>query len=529
MAMGTFSSRILGFLRDAIMYALFPRSVTDAWVVAWRLPNIFRRVLGEGSLAPSFVPIYVESRVHSEEKARQLSNAVFSIVFAVSTVISIACFVFMEPIMEQLVAPDKVAHTVYLSRIMIFYLILVSTFAFHMAIANTHGHFFIPSIGPTLFNAGLILFTVTKWEVGSYAASTQSWGVIFGGVLQVGVVAWLLIREGCLPRFTWRWNVEGVRHVFTNMVPGLFSLGVFQVMTLVNTMFASRLDEGAQSYIYAADRVLELPQSLIAVSLGTVLLPRFSELSARGSRAEFLSEANRAVRTLLYLSLPAAVGMYVLAQGLTEVLFMRGHYTLADATQTASVVEIYAVLMLFSSLSRVTAPAFYAIKNTWLPAVVAAGVLINHLIIGPILVDRLQLRGLALATSASSILNIVVLQICFHFWIGPLGYPRILASVARLTPALVALGVFCHYAYAPLVGWLEPWLAAGAGTGSGGSAGGAVADLTVRWGLGRVAALFLVIGVGMILFFAVSVISGCEEAQQVKGLVRRRFGKKKPA
>ncbi len=492
------------------MFALFPKSVTDTWVVAFRLPNIFRRLLGEGSLSPSFIPMYVEARAHSEERSRQLSSAVFSIVFAVATIISVVCFVYMDQIMWYLIGdprgfasvPGKVEQTIYLARIMIFYLILVSTFAFHMAVANTHGHFFIPAIGPTLFNFGLILFTITHWELGKYPGSTQSWGVIFGGFLQVGVVVWLLIKTKCLPYFTLKWNVHGVRQVFTNMVPGLFGLGVFQVMTLVNTKFAARLSEGAQSYLYAGDRILELPQSLIAVSLGAALLPRFSELSASGERGKFLQEANQAVRTLLYLSLPAAVGMYVLSGAITQVLFMRGAFTQQDATSTASVVEIYSVLMLFSSLSRITAPAFYAIKNTLLPACVALFVLLVHISICPYLVSSYGLTGLASATSASSILNILILQVFFFHLIGPLGYGSIFKSILRLLPALGALGAFCFYTYAPMVD---------------------LVSLILTVGKARIVALSSVISAGMVIYFFVSVACGSSESAQVLIMLRRRI------
>ena len=514
MAVGTFSSRILGFLRDAVMFAYFPRTVTDAFVVAFRLPNMFRRLLGEGSLSVSFIPIYVESRAHSPERARALSNAVFTVVFALSVVISVACFVFMDQILWYLVGdprgfasvPGKVEQTIYLARIMIFYLVLVSTFAFHMAVANTLGYFFIPALGPTLFNFGLILFTITRFELGCYPGSTQSWGVIFGGVLQMGVVLWLLLKSGHLPRLTWRWRVHGMAQVFGNMLPGLFGIGVFQVMTIVNTKFAARLSEGAQSYIYAADRILELPQSLIAVSLGAALLPRFSELHNAGDKHQFLAEANQAVRTLLYLSLPSAVGMFVLSIGITQVLFMRGAFNALDATGTANVVEIYSVLLLFSSLSRVTAPAFYALKNTWLPATVALFVLLVHISVGPLLVAKFGLTGLAGATSASAILNIVLLQICFYFWIGPLGYGQIFRSVARLVPALVALGVFCSFTFEPLT---------------------ALCAQVLRLNEARTVALGLVIGVGMMVYFYVTVLCGSVEARYVLGMVTRRLSRRR--
>ncbi|MGE4133477.1 MAG: murein biosynthesis integral membrane protein MurJ [Bdellovibrionales bacterium] len=514
MAAGTFSSRILGFARDAVMNALFPRQVTDAFVVAFRLPNMFRRLLGEGSLSVSFIPLYIEARKDSRKNAEDMANAVFTVVFALAVTISVACFVFMDPIVRFLVdnpdgfasVPGKVEQTIYLARIMIFYLVLVTTYAFHMAVANTLGHFFWPSVGPTLFNVGLIIFTIIPDVFGQYPGATQSLGVIVGGVLQMGVVLWLLVKESHLPKLTLKIRSPRVGQVFRNMMPGLFGLGVFQVMTIVNTKFAAGLPEGAQTYIYLADRILELPQSLIAVSLGTALLPRFSEFEAQGDRKSFLHEANLAVRSLLYLSLPAAVGMYILSVPLTEVLFMRGAFTAADARGTAAVVEIYSLLMLFSSLSRVTAPAFYALKNTWLPAVVACGVLVLHIIIGPIMVRQYGLQGLAGATTFSSILNIVVLQIFFFFMIGPLGYGRIIISVLRTLPGLLVLAMICREGYPKL---LE------------------LAPDTWSGHVNRTLSLAVVVSVGMIAYFAITLLTGSEASRKVLDILKRRVFKKR--
>jgi putative peptidoglycan lipid II flippase len=249
---------------------------------------------------------------------------------------------------------------------------------------------------------------------------------------------------------------------------------------------------------------LELPQSLIAVSLGAALLPRFSDLNTSGERGKFLGEANQAVRMLLYLTLPAAVGMWVLAAPITEVLFMRGAFNPTDAAATSSIVEIYAVLMLFSSLSRVTAPAFYAMKNTWLPAAVAFFVLIVHILVGSWAVDIYGLTGLATATSASSILNIIILQICFFFMIGPLGYGSILISAAKMLPGLAALGAFCYYVYPVTLEALAPFC-------------GLMMARTVT--------LTLVIALGSVLYFFVTSLTGSETAEKVVGILRRRLRK----
>ena len=511
-AAGTFSSRILGFIRDAVMFALFSRGVTDAYVVAFRLPNLFRRLLGEGSLSVSFIPVYVEARARSRADGERLANAVFTVALAMAGIISVTCFVYMDEMIRFLVddprgfasVPDKVEQTIYLARIMIFYLVLVTTYAFHMAVANTLGHFFWPALGPTLFNFALIIFTILPFEMGRYAGSSQSWGVIAGGVFQVLIVAWVLIREGMLPRFTFHLGDTDVGRVFRNMLPGLFGLGVFQLMTIVNTKFAAHLTEGAQSYLYAADRVLELPLSLIAVSLGAALLPRFSELHTRGERDRFLAEANESVRSLFFLSMPAAVGMFVLALPISEVLFMRGSFSLEDAVSTSEVVRVYAFLMFFSSWSRVTSPAFYALKNTWLPAFVALLVLIVHVNLAPLLMERFGLPGLAAATSVSALLNVFCLQAMFAAMIGRLGYISILKSILRLLPGLAGLAAFCHFIY-PLS---EDLL-----------------KVTMPIALARTLALAAVIGVGTLIYFYLTLLTRSESSGRVFWTIRRRLFK----
>lgn len=511
-ALGTFSSRILGFVRDAVMFALFSRGVTDAYVVAFRLPNLFRRLLGEGSLSVSFIPVYVDARARSREQGEHLANAVFTIALALATIISLTCFVYMDQIIRFLVddphgfasVPGKVEQTIYLARIMIFYLMLVTTYAFHMAIANTLGHFFWPAIGPTLFNFALIIFTILPFEMGRYAGSSQACGVIAGGILQVALVSWVLIQEGVLPKLTLRVGGADVARVFRNLLPGFFGLGVFQLMTIVNTKFAAHLSEGAQSYLYAADRIMELPQALIAVSLSAALLPRFSELHARGERQDFLAEANESVRSLFYLSLPAAVGMFVLALPISEVLFMRGSFTLNDAVGTAEVIRIYAFLMFFSSWSRITGPAFFALKNTWLPAVVAFFVLLVHIALAPLVIARFGLQGLAGATAVSAFINIFVLQVMFRTLIGPLGFFPILKSITRLVPGLAGLGIFCYFIY-PLS---EDLL-----------------KVAMPIALARTLALGGVIGVAIFIYFYLTVLTKSESSERVFSLLRNRLMK----
>ena len=483
MAAGTTTSRILGFIRDALMFALFPRSVTDAFVVAFRLPNLFRRVLGEGALSLSFVPVFVEARRRSVAEGEQVAAQVFTVLVALTSVLSVVGFVYMDQIIGYWIGESEL--TVWMARIMIFYLVLVTNYAFHTAVLNSLGEFFIPAMGPTLFNLGLITFTISPFNLGPHAGSAQAWGVIFGGLLQAGIVYWWLVKLGHTPRLLFtRWGAP-VKKVFADMVPGIFALGFFQLISLVNTGLAAVLSEGSQSYLYAADRVLELPQSLIAVSLGTALLPRFAELSS--DRHGFLNEASQAIKLLLFLTLPAAIGMWALAGGITEVLFMRGAFDQQDAVATAGILEVYAVLLLFSGVSRVLLPAFYATKNVWLPVGLGLLVLLGHLLVAPYMVEFHGLRGLAMATAFSTVLNLVLMQVFFHAKIGGLNYLGILKSAVYWLPGGLALGLFCTQVYPQLL----------------------------DGGVPRILSLGLVIVGGIVIYLGMALLLGSREAKQL--------------
>jgi putative peptidoglycan lipid II flippase len=502
MSVGTMLSRVFGFIRDALIFALFDRTVTDAFVVGFRIPNLFRRIFGEGSLSVSFIPVFVDYLNTSPDpaKAKQLSDATFSALMTVTTTLSLLLFVYMDVIVKLLVGneagyvniPGKLELTVYLSRIMVLYLILVTTYAYFMAICNALNHFFWPAFAPALYNLFAIAFSLfpnfgVKGEV-------LAWGVVAGGLGQFLITAWVAAKIGFFPKWTFKWRGTGFSWVLKNMGPGVFGLGIYQVMTLVNTRFAAGLAEGSQSYIYAADRVLELPQSLIAISLGTALLPRYSEYLAKKEPHKLIEEARSTLRLLLYLSIPSAIGMYFLAVPLTDVLFRRGSFNTNDTYQTALVVQVYSVLLLASSISKVTVPAFYAMKNTRLPAMVAAVVLVVHIILGRWLVNSYGLVGLSCATAVSGFLNMFILQVIFNSRFGNLGDRQLWLSLAQMIPASTALWALCVFGH--------PWLK----------------DLLHS----RVLTLGVDVVVGALIYFVVSY--GCRSPEAEK-LLGRFFGR----
>lgn len=510
--MGTIFSRILGYARDAAMLALFSRTVTDAFVVAFRFPNLVRRLFGEGSLTISFMPVYIDE-LHADasgERARKLANAVFTLLSSLTMTLAILAYVFMEPILKLWVGneagfasvPGKLELTETLARIMVIYVVLVTSYAFVMGIANALHKFFIPAVAPAAFNLVVIIFAMLPQNLMEVPGALLAWGVVAGGVIQFLLVAVMLWREGYLPRPTIQIRAPGVWTVLRNLGPGLIGLGIYQVMTIANTFFAARLPEGTQSFLYAGDRILELPQSIIAISLGTALLPIFSRQVARGEREAMLETARDGLSAMLFLALPSALGMWLLSKPIVEVLFMRGAFGTEDVLTTSGIIEIYAALLVASSMAKVTVPAFYALKNTWLPATIAGFVLVAHLILAYFWVDIYGVRGLALATTVSGALNMLALQVAFQFMIGPMPLIRSLGEIARMIPALAGMGV--------VIWALQLWTQTIS-----------LSSLPIR-----ATVLTLIIVIAVATYFFVATFTGVTQAERFKRTIARRLKKK---
>lgn len=454
MSFATLLSRILGMLRDMVMAALFPRMVSDAYIVAFRLPNLFRRILGEGSLAASFIPLYVESLSHDEAagklnseeaESKAFASAVFSMLSVLTATLSVLGVIFMPWVMSHLVGGEgymqiegKFELTVFLARIMFGYLFLVTTYAFFMSVANAHKVFFIPALAPAIFNLVTIIFAFfPTWHM---AGDQLAWGVMVGGVLQLLLALSPLKTLKVVPRLTCKWLVKNVPKFFSVVVPSMLGMSVAQLLGILNVNFASRLGQGTHSYIYFADRLLEFPQSLLSVSLGVALLPTLSELWVHGKKKEFLASTQRYARLLMVLSMPAAVGLFVLAEPIVSLIFGRGEFGATDIVATSQVVMIYSFVLIVSGLHRVTVPAFYAVKNTWLPAANSAFCLVVHYFVASWATDTYGILGLVWATAFTGALNLGILLISYRVIFGEVGVFSFMRSVFWLVPSLIAMG-----------------------------------------------------------------------------------------
>ena len=448
-AAGTLVSRILGLVREVLIVAVFPRMVTDAFFVALRLPNMFRRLLGEGSLSVAFIPVFVETLTkQGEAEAKKLASGVFSLLMLILTVLTIAGIVWMRPLIEHWVGgegyasiPGKLELTVQLAQIIFAFIFLMSIYAFFMAILQSFRIFGLPAVAPALLNVFLILamFVPENWF--SIPGEALAWAVIVGGGAQAGVLIPRLIRLGYFPRWVAWWKTPAVKKVLWTMLPSMAGMGILQLTGIVNVFFASKLAEGAHSYIYLADRILELPLSLFAVSLGSSLLPTLSRFWAAGQKENMLDTTARSLRLILFVSLPCTLGMWILSRPITEVVFKHGNFTAQDVEQTAAVIRIYGLSLIFAGVVRVVVPAFYAMKNTWLPAAASGFGLIVHLSFVAFLLGRYGLEGLVYSTILGSIGNLVFVFWAYKKFIGRLPVQGLAEAIGKFLICCLPLGL----------------------------------------------------------------------------------------
>lgn len=452
MAFGTSSSRVLGLVREVAFAALFSRSITDAWIAAFRLPNLFRRLFGEGSLSVSFVPVFVEARVRDENagggrtSSRDLLDGFFTLLAGFLAVLTVLGVLFPEPFLSVMLDPSYAAQaekwilTIRLTRIMFSFVFLICLYAFFMGVLNALGIFGLPAMAPMLFNVAMIGSTLMPMDWFPTPGDGLAWGVVAGGVAQMAILIPALSRRGFLPRFRFCWNVD-IQRVLKNMLPGFAGLGLLQVTTIVNMRFASQLGEGPISWVNWADRLLELPLSLISVSLGTALLPTLADLWSRGDRRKMSETLNFSLRLNIFACAAAAAGLFVLAEPIVRVIFEHGRFSPEDTLATAAVVRVWSLIMIPTACVRVLAPSYYAVKNTWFPAVVSAFCLAVHISIAPLLMGRWGLTGLNVSSLVSSVLNLILLLAFYQRLVTEFNYGKVFwQGLKYLGPVMALVG-----------------------------------------------------------------------------------------
>ena len=412
----TLLSRILGFVRDAMIARVFGAGLaTDAFLVAFKIPNFLRRLFAEGAFSQAFVPIL------GEYKNRRGADELGDLLDFVSGVLALSLFVVTlfgvvaAPWIIYVSAPgfvgdpDKFNLTVDLLRITFPYILFISLTGLAGGILNTFGRFAVPAFTPVLLNLSFIVFTLWLTPYFDPPVKALAWAVFTGGVLQLAFQAPFLLRLRIMPRFRLNFQHEGVRRVLRQMGPALFGVSVGQISLLLNVIFASFLVTGSVSWLYYADRLMEFPAGMLGVALGTILLPSLSRHYANKSSVEYSALLDWGLRLTFLLTVPAAAGLALLAMPLIITLFMYGAFSSADALATRAALLAYSVGLLGLILVKVLAPAFYARQDIRTPVKIAIGTLVVTQLMNLAFVGPLAHAGLALATGLGSCINAGVL------------------------------------------------------------------------------------------------------------------------
>ena len=520
MAAGTLISRILGLIRDMVIAAFFTRTETDAFFVAFRIPNFSRRFIGEGALTISFIPIFISNLTGSqlsntEQKtirAKNFMNSIYTILLALVSIITVLGILFTEPLLNWLFTDTsyaeiegKISMTIVMAKLLFIYLFLVTMYAYLTAIANALGKFFIPALAPVFLNIGMIAFSFLPKENMDIPPLLLCYGVLVGGVLQVGLTAGLLWKMNFLPSLSFSFPTKNLKLMASNFFPGILGVGGFAIIGLLNLYFSGLLGEGTHTFIYYGDRLLELPRSLIAISMGTALLPSLSYMLANEQKKAMINMAAHQRDILLFLILPCALSFYYLGLPIVEVLFQRGHFTSYTSYKTNEVLQIYSVLLITSSLSRVLATCFYAIKNTWYPALTTLLYILFHWLFTPYMIQHFELKGLVWATVISNAFLMCLLIGAYPFFIGSLCVWRSTKRLLYSIPALIIFSLYLHFTFGFLTECLSQFMEANTAKGC---------------------SLFFVIISSIVLYFSISALLRIPQAKECIQLFKQKFNKR---
>ena len=408
-------SRVLGLLRDQLALGILGAGgINDAFVTAFNLPNLFRRLLGEGALTAAFVPtLQHELKDRGREGAFALLNQVVSWLLAVTGGLVVLAMLAFSQSRRFAGHESKWYLAADLTAVLFPYLALVCVAAALGAALNVLGKFWESAISPVWLNICMICSLAGAgllWRAGDSAvAAWLCGGVLLGGLFQMAVPALALVREGWRPRFDFE-RSERVREIAALMAPGLFGTAIYQINTYVSRLFAFSIQEGEASLFFYANRLMELPIGVFAIAVSTVVYPLLAKHAAEKNHVALAHDYRRGVRLILLLNIPAAVGLAVLSTPIVRLLYERGKFTVADTATMAPLVALFAVGMPFFAVASLIVRAFYASKDTLTPVKLATMSFVINVSLGWWLKDLLGARGLVLASTVAVILQTLALQ-----------------------------------------------------------------------------------------------------------------------
>ncbi len=504
----TLISRVLGFVRDVtIAWALGAGWMADVFFVAFKLPNLFRRLFAEGAFNLAFVPIFagkLESAQaqHDETDARAFAAQAFSTLFVVLLGFVVVVEVAMAWVLGAFAPgfvndPQKYALAVELARITFPYLLFISLVSLLAGILNSLGRFWAAAATPILLNLCLISAVFVLAPLTKNPAYALSWGVAGAGVVQLSWLAWHAWRAGWLPRLVRPRLSPDVKRLLKRLGPVAIGAGIYQINLLIDTVIASFLASGSIAYLFYADRLAQLPLGVVGVAVGTALLPLLARQLKAGAKAEALESQNRALEFAFLLTLPAAFALFVMPETIIAVLFQRGEFTPQAAYQTARALRVFALGLPAYVMVKALAVGFFAREDTATPIKIGALCVAVNVIVALSLMGPLAHVGLATATVVSQWLNAGLLAWSlikrdhFHF------DKRLLRRLLRTVFAAIAMAVVL----VALNALLKPWVADGQ--------------------MGRIAALGVLVAGGLMAFAVFAHLFGAARLSDLKGWMKR--------
>ena len=464
-SLAVMASRVLGLVRDQVFAALFGAGLQyDAFLTAFRVPNLLRDLLAEGALSSAFVTTFTQTlQQKGKDEALRLSNRVATLIVAAIVVISILAWIFTAEIVRAL-APGFIAVTgkaeltVELTRIMIPFLLLIALAAQAMGMLNAFNIYGMPALASAFFNlgsiaGGLLLGYLIGPAIGLSAIAGMAYGVVIGGFLQFAVQWPSLRRCGVGYRADWNFRDPGVRQIFRLMGPAIIGAAAVQINVFINTNFASAIVDpatgavtnGPVSWLNYAFRFMQFPIGVFGVAIATATLPTLSRHSANPNYGEFRQTLVHSLALVFLLCIPSAVGLAVLAQPIVALIFEHGKFSAFDTAQTANALAAYSIGLAGYGAIKVLSPAFYALNDARTPMLISLASIAVNYVMNSLLVSRFGHVGLAFSTSAVALVNFLLLAILMRRRLGRLDGRRLGTTVLKICGATMPMA---------LVAWL---------------------------------------------------------------------------
>jgi len=507
-------SRVLGMIRDLLTAGMFGTSLAmSAFVVAFRIPNLFRRLFGEGALSSALIPVFMEVRKEEGDvSAHRFASRVLSLAAVGLLVLTAAGILVAGILMQGAAEGTQRAMILPLTQIMLPYMVLICLVALCAAVLNSYHHFTTPALSPSLMNLTWIFSVLVICPLSGSTIEERiyglAWGVLLSGVIQFSVQIPALKRQGFHFRFSLSWADPRITQVFLLMGPATLGLAVTQINTMINSLMAVWIGPWAPAALFYSERLLYLPQGILATAMSTVLLPVFASHAAEKRNEDILSTIHHSLRILMFVMTPAAIGLLVLSRPIVQMLFEWGAFDASSTDLTTIALQCYAPGLLFFSFSKVFVPAFYAHKDTRAPVRIGIiSVFLNlalNILFLVVLPVQIKHAGLAASTVIAEFFNGAALAWLVHHRLGSPGWRTMLRSGVRSLLAALVMGAVIYLVLPVLAGM-------------------AIELLPAK--LAQVASVLVTIAAGMIAYIMVARMLGSSEWSEVMQAIRRRSRK----